>query len=99
MGLFDNLSGKAAQLKKKAADAVDQHSDTIEQGLDKGGSFINDKTGGKYADKVETGKDKVRDGLDSLDGTTGDDFQRSTPAPTEPAPATQPRPGSGNPPA
>ena len=60
--------------KAKAAltDAVDQHGDKIAQGIDKAGSLVNDKTGGKHADKIEKATGKARDALDSLDGKNDD---------------------------
>ena len=41
-------------------------------GIDKAADFADDKTGGKYDDKIDTGADKVKDGLDSLDGKDDD---------------------------
>ena len=60
--------------KAKAAltDAVDQHGDKIAQGIDKAGSVVNDKTGGKHADKIDQATGKARDALDSLDGRNDD---------------------------
>ncbi|MFC7725366.1 antitoxin [Nocardioides sp. GCM10028917] len=60
--------------KAKAAvtDAVDQHGDKIAQGIDKAGSVVNEKTGGKHADKIDQATGKARDALDSLDGRNDD---------------------------
>ena len=60
--------------KAKAAltDAVDQHGDKIAQGIDKAGSVVNEKTGGKHADKIDRATGKARDALDSLDGRNDD---------------------------
>jgi MT0933-like antitoxin protein len=60
--------------KAKAAvtDAVDQHGDKIAQGIDKAGSVVNEKTGGKHADKMDQATGKARDALDSLDGRNDD---------------------------
>jgi antitoxin protein of toxin-antitoxin system len=60
--------------KAKAAltDAVDQHGDKIAQGIDKAGSVVNEKTGGKHADKIDQATGKARDALDSLDGKNDD---------------------------
>lgn len=60
--------------KAKAAltDAVDQHGDKIAQGIDKAGSVVNEKTGGKHAEKIEKATGKARDALDSLDGRNDD---------------------------
>lgn len=53
MGFADNLKGIVDKGKNLAA----ENSDKIEDVVDKAGNFIDDKTGGKYADKV----DKVQD--------------------------------------
>ena len=52
--------------------AVDQHGDKIAQGIDKAGSVVNEKTGGKHADKIDQATGKARDALDSLDGRNDD---------------------------
>ncbi len=56
MGIFD-----------KAKDALSDHSEHVDKGIDRLGDLIDEKTGGKYADKVDQGQDlagdKVRDYL------------------------------------
>ena len=42
--------------KDKLTKAVDQHGDKIADGIDKAGKAVNDKTGGKHADKVNKAK-------------------------------------------
>ena len=59
--------------KQRLTKAVDEHGDKIEQGADKLGNVINDKTGSKHADKVTKGKEQLLKRLDSLDGKK-DDF-------------------------
>jgi MT0933-like antitoxin protein len=58
--------------KARLTDAVDQHGDKIAQGIDKAGSVVNEKTGGKHADKIDQATGKARDALDSLDGKNDD---------------------------
>lgn len=72
MGMFDDLKGKAEGLKDKVADLVDEHGEQVGQGLDKAGAFVDDRTGGKYTDKVATGVEKAKEGLDKLDGKDDD---------------------------
>jgi MT0933-like antitoxin protein len=57
MGLMDKIKGMFGQ----------QH-DTIEGGIDKAGDFVDDKTGGKYADNVDKAQDTAHDALDKLAG-------------------------------
>ena len=66
--------------KAKLTEAVDQHGDKIADGIDKAGKAINDKTGGKHADKITQATGKARDALDNLDGKN-DDIPPATPAP------------------
>ncbi|OFE15719.1 hypothetical protein BA895_21610 [Humibacillus sp. DSM 29435] len=65
MGVFDNIKDKVTEL-------VDQHGDKAGEGIDKAGDLVDEKTGGKYADKVDMGQQKVKDGLDGLDGKNDD---------------------------
>jgi hypothetical protein len=58
--------------KAKLTEAVDQHGYKIAQGIDKAGSFANERTGGKHADKIDRATGKARDALDSLDGKDDD---------------------------
>lgn len=58
--------------KAKLTEAVDQHGDKIAQGIDKAGSVVNEKTGGKHAHKIDQATGKARDALDSLDGRNDD---------------------------
>ena len=37
------------------------HKDQANSAVDKGGDMIDDRTGGKYADKVDTGQEKAKD--------------------------------------
>ncbi|MGH3323795.1 MAG: antitoxin [Streptomyces sp.] len=61
MGFMDKFKGKAE-------DAVGEHGDKIDSGLDKTAEVADEKTGGEHSDKIDQGVDKARDGLDSLGG-------------------------------
>ena len=74
--------------KKKLTDAVTEHGDQIKEGLDKAGRTIDDKTGGRYADKIERGSRAANQAVDNLSAS-------GTPKPADPRPA--PRPGPGGP--
>ena len=39
---------------------------------DKAGDFVDEKTGGKYGDKIDQGVEKAKEGLDGLDGQNDD---------------------------
>ena len=56
MGLMDKIKG-----------ALGQHGDKVETGIDRAGDMVDDKTGNKYADKVDQGQDAAKDALRKLD--------------------------------
>jgi hypothetical protein len=60
------------QAKNKLGDAVDKHGDQIGEGLDKVAKLADEKTKGKYTDKIDTGLGKAKDALDGLDGKNDD---------------------------
>lgn len=46
MGMFDNL-------KNQANEQIKNNPDQVREGIDKGGDFVDEKTGNKYADQVD----------------------------------------------
>lgn len=56
----------------KAKDAAEDHPDQVDSGIEKGGDFADDKTGGKHTDKIDKGEDQVSDRLGTSDGDSGD---------------------------
>ncbi|WP_299540567.1 antitoxin [uncultured Streptomyces sp.] len=66
MGFLDNLKAKLAPAKDKAAGLAQQHGGKIEQGLDKAARTVDQKTKGKYSDKINTGTQKAKDAVDRL---------------------------------
>ena len=59
MSLFDNLKDKAEKLIK-------EHGDQVESGLDKAAALVDDKTGGKYTDKIERATDAAHSAVDKM---------------------------------
>ncbi len=57
MGIFD-----------KIGDLAKQHEDKIEEGIEKTGDFVDEKTGGKYAERVDQAQQAANDQLDKLTG-------------------------------
>ena len=79
MSIFDGLKGKAEELKEKATGLIHHNSEKISGGIDQAGNFIDEKTGGKFAEHV----DKVQDGAKGLlDKVDGDDQAPTDQAPT-----------------
>ena len=55
VGILDKAKGLLRQNKDKAKGAVDKTADVID-----------DKTGGKHTDKIESGAEKAKDAIDKL---------------------------------
>jgi hypothetical protein len=65
MGFLDDA-------KEKLTEAVDKAGNKIGAGIDKASHLINEKTGGKHSEKIDTGAEKAKDALDDLDGKDDD---------------------------
>lgn len=52
MSIFDKAKQAAERAKGQAANLASQHSDKIDQALQKGGDFVDRKTHGRYSDKI-----------------------------------------------
>ncbi|NHB85898.1 antitoxin [Tessaracoccus sp. HDW20] len=57
MGILDDLGGLAKE-----------HEQKIEEGIEKAGDLVDEKTEGKYADKVDQAQDFANEQLDKLTG-------------------------------
>jgi len=90
MGLMDSLKAKLAPAKDKVSGLAQQHGGKIDSGLDKAAKMVDEKTKGKYSDKIQTGTGKAKSAMDRLahkDGTEGPGGG-STPPPASPPPAS-----------
>ncbi|MFK5689755.1 antitoxin [Ornithinimicrobium sp. LYQ92] len=99
MSFVDKAKDFASRSSAKARDLAREHSDTIDQGIQRAGTFVDDKTGGRYADKVDKvqgfatqQKDKIAGGHGGEapgpgDGGRGPD---GTPGPDVPPGPTRP---------
>ncbi|MFC4124616.1 antitoxin [Nocardia rhizosphaerae] len=88
MSIVDTLKG----LLGKGKETVEQNADKINEAVDKAGTFIDEKTGGKYSDKIEKGKDAAKKVVPPQ-ADTGDAAPKTDPgttpggtAPTDPGP-------------
>lgn len=55
----------------KAKDALNEHGDKVDDGIDKAADIADDKTGGKYTEHIDTGAEKAKDVVDGLKDETG----------------------------
>jgi hypothetical protein len=51
----------------KAKDLLGEHADKVDQGIDKLGDLVDEKTGGQHVDKVDTAQEKLKEQLRQLD--------------------------------
>ncbi|MFI5658868.1 antitoxin [Streptomyces sp. NPDC051684] len=91
MGFLDSLKAKFGPAKDKVSDLAQQHGDKIDQGLDKAGKLVDEKTKGKYSDKIRTGTDKAKDAVGRMSapdtkGDRGDGNDRDGGDPPSPPP-------------
>ncbi|WP_211878625.1 antitoxin [Pseudarthrobacter albicanus] len=85
MGLLDDLKGKAQQV-------IGGNEQAIKDGIGKAGDFIDSKTGGKYADRIDSVQQGASDFVDKANG--GPDtapVAEETPVDGEPPVAGEPR--------
>ena len=54
MGIFDDIKGQ-----------IDANEAKVEAVIDQAGDFINEKTGGQFADKVDQATDFLKDNIGS----------------------------------
>lgn len=65
MGLFD-------EMKDKAEDLAKDHPDQVNEGLEKAGDFLNEKTGDKFGDQIEQGENFAKERLGGDDNNNQD---------------------------
>ncbi|MER6124337.1 antitoxin [Streptomyces sp. NPDC001795] len=79
MGLVENL-------KAKVSGFAQQHEEQVDRGLDKAAKVIDEKTKGKYSDKIHTGTDKAKGAMERIA------HRESGPAADEGTPPDAPQP-------
>lgn len=92
MSMQDKLRQLADQAEKAARDAAQKAGElahdkreTLTESLDKVGAQINEKTDGKYSDKIASAKDQILKGVDKVAEQRPEADDESTP-PAAPAP-------------
>ncbi|MFI6870345.1 antitoxin [Nocardia sp. NPDC050406] len=83
---MDTLKG----LVGKGKDVAAQNAEKIESAVDKAGGFIDQKTGGKYSDKIDKGTEAVKNAIPE-EGKAAP-APEATPEPPPAPPAPEPGP-------
>ncbi|NYV78432.1 antitoxin, partial [Streptomyces sp. UH6] len=60
-GFLDNLKNKLGPAKEKVNDLASRNQDKIQQGIDKAARMADERTKGKYSEKIERGTGKAKD--------------------------------------
>ena len=85
MGLLDDLKGKAQQV-------IGGNEQAIKDGIEKAGDFVDSKTGGKHADKIDSVQRGASDFVDKAnDRPNSAPVADQTHAAGEPPVAGEPR--------
>lgn len=90
MGLLDQLKAKLDPAKDKVSGLAQQHGDRIQHGLDKAARTVDERTKGRYSDRIQTGTGKAKDAMNRLahkDGPGGPEAGGPTP-PSGPPPVS-----------
>jgi hypothetical protein len=66
MGLLHNLKAKLSPARDKVSGLAQQHGDKISHGLDKAAKVVDEKTKGRYSDRIQTGTGKAKGAMDRL---------------------------------
>ena len=75
-GFLDKAKDLAKGLSGKAKTTVGENQEKIDGGIDKAADFVDDKTKGKYTEKIEKAQDAAHRAVDKIGGDEGDDTQR-----------------------
>ncbi|MFJ9820632.1 antitoxin [Streptomyces sp. NPDC101151] len=83
MGLMDNVKAKLAPAKDKVSDLARQHGDKVQHSIDKAAKAVDDRTKGKYHEKIHAGTGKAKEAMDRLAHKEGPQVGDAT-TPTRP---------------
>lgn len=88
MSFLDSLKAKLSPAKDRVSDLAQQHGGKIGDGLDKAAKTVDQKTKGKYSDKIESGTGKAKDALERMSHKDAKDGGTPNPPASPPPPAS-----------
>lgn len=80
MGLSDRLK----DMRSKAEEAVVEHKDQIQQTVQKVGEVADQRTKGKYHDRIQTAEQKASGFVEGIDRNDGEAADLADPPPAAP---------------
>ncbi len=66
MGFLDDVKKTAGKVADTANDLADEHGDQAKDALDKAADVVDDKTKGKYSDKIAKGAESAKGAIDKM---------------------------------
>lgn len=66
MGFLDALKTGLAPVRGRVSDLARQHGGRIDHGIEKAARMVDRRTGGRYADRIESGTVRARRAVDRL---------------------------------
>ncbi|AOR31708.1 hypothetical protein BFF78_12185 [Streptomyces fodineus] len=94
MGLKDNMKAKLGPARDKVTDLARQHGEKVQHGLDKAAKVVDERTKGRYSERIHAGTDKAKDAMDRLAHKEGPGRDTATGGPTAPTRPEGPPPAS-----
>ncbi|MET8576194.1 antitoxin [Streptomyces sp. NPDC005012] len=95
-GFLDNLKNKLGPAKDKVSDLASRNQDKIQQGIDKAARMADERTKGKYSDRIERGTGKAKDAAARLAEERGGAHGRGTGMTGDEGPGPVRRPDRGD---
>ncbi|MFD3524818.1 antitoxin [Streptomyces sp. NPDC058653] len=84
MSFRDSLKARLSPAKDKVSDLAQQHGGRIGEGLDKAAKTVDQRTKGRYSEKIESGTGKAKDALERMAHKGGDDMGSPPSSPPPP---------------
>ncbi|WP_320773429.1 antitoxin [Streptomyces sp. CRN 30] len=73
MGLLDSLKARCSPATNRISGLAKEHGDKVGRGIDKAAHMVDEKTKGRYSDRIHMGTDRAKNAVDRLahkdDGT------------------------------
>ncbi|MFI6207570.1 antitoxin [Streptomyces sp. NPDC051041] len=66
MGLLDSMKDRLGPAKDRVSDLAQRHEGRIRHGLDKAARVVDERTGGKYSDRIQRGTGRAKEAVDRL---------------------------------
>ncbi len=99
MSFMDKAKGAAGQAKDRAGRLASEHGDRIDNAIDKGGSFVDSRTHGKYTGKIDKARGSAKNTSGKLAAQHRGGSERGDTSPRGAGPGAGDREGPTTPPA